>query len=80
MRPFHRIAHWLGWNRGMVETWWTHGYLQHPDNRLMVGFRCDGCGKLSRVHDESYMRQHITPLKAQGDLARQEDRGIERTK
>lgn len=38
----HRIAHWLGWNCGRVETWWA-------GDRLMVGFRCE-CGKLQGIH------------------------------
>lgn len=36
-RIFHRIAHWIGWNCGRVETW------HDKTGRLMVGFRCE-CG------------------------------------
>lgn len=39
----HRIAHWLGWNYGNVETFWQ-------GERLMVGFRCS-CGELSGVEE-----------------------------
>jgi len=35
----HRLAHAAGWNLGKPDTWWE-GEI------LMVGFRCDGCGKL----------------------------------
>jgi len=45
----HRVAHLLGWNYGDIETWWT-------GEKLMVGFRCDGCGKLSGVHRAVKMR------------------------
>jgi hypothetical protein len=44
MTPKHWLAHRLGWNEGTIETWW-----ERPD-RLMVGFRCDGCRQLSGVH------------------------------
>ena len=38
--PFrHRVAHWLGWNRGEVEVW------TEPDGVLWVGWRCV-CGEL----------------------------------
>ena len=47
----HWLAHRFGWNFGTVDTWWTHGPLEHPDHRLMVCFRCAGCGKLSGVHE-----------------------------
>ena len=43
----HWLAHKFGMNLGQVETWWQ-------DQRLMVGFRCDGCGLLEHVH-ESYV-------------------------
>jgi hypothetical protein len=39
----HWLAHRLEWNEGHVVTWWA-------GPRLMVGFRCDGCGQLSGVH------------------------------
>jgi hypothetical protein len=47
-RMRHRLAHWLGWYTGNVETWWE------PDpctGKLMVGFRCDGCGELRGVDE-----------------------------
>jgi hypothetical protein len=40
----HRLAHYLGWTTGQVETWWC------PANRLMVGFRCTVCGRLGSIH------------------------------
>ena len=40
----HWLAHRLGWNGGVVVTWWS------GDRQLMVGFLCDGCQKLSGVH------------------------------
>lgn len=39
----HRIAHWLGWNCGQVESWTAN------NGKVMIGFRCE-CGKLSGVH------------------------------
>lgn len=41
----HRLAHLTGWNLGKVEVWWTRG----EPKRLMVGFRCSGCGKLMSI-------------------------------
>lgn len=41
----HRIAHWLGWNLGRVETWFT------DCGKLMVGFRCAECGELAHAHE-----------------------------
>lgn len=38
----HKIAHWLGRNRGATEVWW------HNDVRT-EGFRCKGCGELTGV-------------------------------
>lgn len=52
MSIWHRVTHWLGWNFGTVETWWTHGPLEHHENRLMVGFRCAGCGQLRGVRED----------------------------
>jgi hypothetical protein len=40
----HWIAHKFGWNTGEVAVFWRGA-------RLMVGFRCDGCGTLSGVHE-----------------------------
>ena len=45
----HQIAHWFGWNGGRVETWWEPNCME-PGAKLMVGFRCDGCNRLSGVH------------------------------
>lgn len=43
-RLVHWIEHRLGWNGGDVTSWWD-------DGRLMVGFRCRGCGDVSGVHE-----------------------------
>lgn len=40
----HQISHWFGWNGGEVVTFWR-------GRRLMVGFRCDGCGAISGLHE-----------------------------
>lgn len=40
----HRLSHHLGRNMGEVEVFWR-------GSRLMVGFRCHGCGELSHVHE-----------------------------
>jgi len=42
-RAMHRIAHWLGWNYGNVETF-------YEGEKIMVGFRCS-CGELSSVDE-----------------------------
>ena len=47
MKLTHWIAHTFGWNTGEVATFWQ-------GQKLMVGFRCHGCGELSGVH-ESYV-------------------------
>jgi hypothetical protein len=41
---WHFIAHLLGWNTGEVVTFYV-------GRKLMVGFRCDGCGKLYGVQE-----------------------------
>ena len=41
----HRIAHWLGWNRGAVISWTLNG------RQSFVGFRCHGCGKISGIEE-----------------------------
>ena len=43
-RLLHKLAHFFGWNTGDVYVFW-HG------ERLMVGFKCDGCGKMQGVHE-----------------------------
>jgi len=49
---WHRIEHWFGCNKGIVETWWQ-------GNKLMIGFRCLECDQISGVH-QSY-RQSYPP-------------------
>lgn len=51
---WHWLAHKLGWNTGTIEVFW-----QGP--RLMVGFRCDGCGNLSGVHESVTTRGEVKP-------------------
>lgn len=46
---FHWLTHLFKMNTGFVETW-------HEGDKLMVGFRCSKCGKLSGVH-ESYSKR-----------------------
>jgi hypothetical protein len=43
-KVFHWMAHVLGWNEGLVETWWEGSHL-------MVGFRCSGCGRLLGISE-----------------------------
>ena len=50
-RLTHWIAHKLGTNTGEVATWWD-------GDRLMIGFRCDGCGKVSGAHESVTSRRH----------------------
>jgi hypothetical protein len=44
MTWFHRLEHWLGWNRGNV--------VAATDERgtVWIGFRCTTCGKVSGIH------------------------------
>lgn len=44
----HRIAHWLHLNLGQVDSWWEPAGTY---DRLMIGFRCATCGRLSGVHE-----------------------------
>lgn len=44
----HEISHKLGANTGVVDVWWEG---TKPERMLMVGFRCDKCGRLSDVHE-----------------------------
>ena len=43
----HMFAHLCSWNFGHVETW-------YEGEKLMVGFKCDTCGKMTGIH-ESYL-------------------------
>jgi hypothetical protein len=51
---WHWIQHKLGWNTGEVEAFWR-------DKRLMIGFRCHGCGKLLDVHESVTERREVKP-------------------
>ena len=47
----HWVSHNLGINTGQVTTWWQGG-------KLMVGFRCSGCGEISDAHESATSRQN----------------------
>ncbi len=51
---WHWLQHKLGWNTGSVEVFWR-------GDRLMVGFRCHGCGKLMGVHESVTERGEMKP-------------------
>ena len=40
----HWIAHQFGLNKGMPEAFWK-------DGKLMMGFLCFGCGKITGIHE-----------------------------
>lgn len=50
-RLIHWVAHKFGSNTGEVTTWWQ-------GDKLMIGFRCDGCGKVSGAHESITSRRH----------------------
>ena len=45
---WHRVLHVLGWNTGVIETWWD-------GEHLMVGFKCS-CGKMQGVAQTTIKR------------------------
>jgi len=47
MRILHFIAHLFKLNEGKVESWWEPNCVT---GKLMIGFRCAGCGKLQGAH------------------------------
>lgn len=47
-RLLHAIAHLFRFYTGTVETWWRE------DGMLMIGFKCDVCGKISGVHESPF--------------------------
>lgn len=47
---FHWLMHKMGWNKGHIETWWENG-------SLMIGFRCNKCGKLEGVTTTGVKRE-----------------------
>ena len=51
---WHWIQHKFGWNIVEVEVFWR-------DSRLMVGFRCHGCGKLQGVYESVTTRGKVKP-------------------
>lgn len=52
----HKIAHWLGWNKGMPDAF-------YQGNKLMMSFLCSGCGKRQGVHEITDLINSLTPLK-----------------
>lgn len=40
----HRLAHWLGWNRGWVVT------ALDQRGTVWIGFKCSVCGRISGIH------------------------------
>lgn len=53
MKLLHRIAHWLGWYAGTIETWIAR------DGRVMVCFRCTQCGRRAGIHP--IVERHMPP-------------------
>lgn len=45
MSIIHALAHLFGWNLGRVYTW-----RESDTGSLMVGFRCDKCGRIDDAH------------------------------
>ena len=39
----HKIAHFLGWNYGVP-------YSFYKEEKLMMSWKCFGCGKLEYIH------------------------------
>ena len=50
-RLIHWLAHKFGRNTGEVVTWWQ-------GDKLMVGFRCGGCGEVGGAHESVTCRRH----------------------
>lgn len=47
----HQFCHLLGTNGGHVERWWVQSKdWPEGEMRMMIGFRCEGCGKLLATH------------------------------
>lgn len=43
----HWLAHKLGWNYGIADSFWK-------GEKLMMSFKCTGCGKRSGIHEVTY--------------------------
>lgn len=43
-RLLHKIAHLLNWNYGRCHSFYAE------DGKLMMSFKCSGCGELSGIH------------------------------
>lgn len=43
----HWFAHRLGWNYGVVDSF-------YEGETLMMSFKCSGCGKRSGIHKVNY--------------------------
>lgn len=53
----HELEHRMGNNSGSLTTWWERDENGLHD-RLMLGFKCDVCGKVSGAH-ESFITQQL---------------------
>lgn len=42
-KVLHRIAHKLHWNYGVADSY-------YEDGKLMMSFKCTGCGERSGIH------------------------------
>lgn len=58
-RFLHAMEHRLGNNSGTITSWWEG---DSKNERLMIGFKCDTCGRLSGVH-ESVISQRLRERK-----------------
>lgn len=55
----HAMQHRLGNNSGTITTWWEG---DSNNERLMMGFKCDTCGKIGGIH-ESIISQRMRERK-----------------
>ena len=62
----HRIAHWLGWNRGRVVSWTDEG-------RTRVGFMCAGCGRTSGIEDATDLYELFAAARGAADESAHND-------
>lgn len=59
MSILHRLAHLFGVNSGRVHSW-------HEGEKIMVGFRCEGCNTIEGVHERRIQAGCITTLGPSG--------------
>ena len=53
---FHWLVHKLGWYYGTVVARWEN-------DKLIVGFRCDTCGKVEGEHETQLFQMLFGPNK-----------------